>query len=172
MAYQSWSVVYGEQPSASKWNILGTNDAHFYSFLGANEAWQSYTPTFTNLSGANNTVVGKYIQIGRWVRASVTVTLGVGFSMSGSAVQVSHPATSVSYSGTARGGCGWLRMFDASSSTSYYGNIRMQTTDYIYALVWYSGGSVVTGSSITSTVPFTWASTDVMNFEWEYEAAA
>ncbi|MFA5937324.1 MAG: hypothetical protein WC822_05640 [Candidatus Paceibacterota bacterium] len=29
MAYQSWSVVFGEQPSASKWNILGTNDASF-----------------------------------------------------------------------------------------------------------------------------------------------
>jgi hypothetical protein len=29
MAYQLWSVVFGEQPSASKWNILGTNDAGF-----------------------------------------------------------------------------------------------------------------------------------------------
>lgn len=27
--YQSWSVVFGEQPSAAKWNILGTNDAGF-----------------------------------------------------------------------------------------------------------------------------------------------
>lgn len=30
MAYQAWSVVFGEQPSASKWNILGTNDAGFH----------------------------------------------------------------------------------------------------------------------------------------------
>jgi hypothetical protein len=29
--YQSWSVVFGEQPSAAKWNILGTNDAGFNS---------------------------------------------------------------------------------------------------------------------------------------------
>lgn len=29
MSYQSWSVVFGEQPSAAKWNILGTNDADF-----------------------------------------------------------------------------------------------------------------------------------------------
>lgn len=27
--YQSWSVVFGEIPSAAKWNILGTNDAGF-----------------------------------------------------------------------------------------------------------------------------------------------
>lgn len=34
MAYSSWSVIFGEQPSASKWNILGTNDAHFYTYAG------------------------------------------------------------------------------------------------------------------------------------------
>lgn len=28
-AYQAWSVVFGEQPSAAKWNILGQNDASF-----------------------------------------------------------------------------------------------------------------------------------------------
>lgn len=33
MAYQVWSVVFGEQPSASKWNILGTNDAEFNSLI-------------------------------------------------------------------------------------------------------------------------------------------
>jgi hypothetical protein len=29
MSYASWSVVFGEQPSAAKWNILGTNDSAF-----------------------------------------------------------------------------------------------------------------------------------------------
>lgn len=34
MAYTSWSVVFGEQPSAAKWNILGTNDASFNDGTG------------------------------------------------------------------------------------------------------------------------------------------
>jgi len=34
MAYASWSVVFGEQPSAAKWNILGTNDASFNDGTG------------------------------------------------------------------------------------------------------------------------------------------
>lgn len=34
MAYSSWSVVYGEVPSAAKWNILGTNDASFNDGTG------------------------------------------------------------------------------------------------------------------------------------------
>lgn len=29
MAYTAWSVVYGEQPTAAKWNQLGQNDAGF-----------------------------------------------------------------------------------------------------------------------------------------------
>lgn len=33
MAYASWSVVFGEQPSAAKWNILGTNDAAFNAMI-------------------------------------------------------------------------------------------------------------------------------------------
>lgn len=35
MAYQSWSVVFGEQPSASKWGILGTNDSTFDTYIGS-----------------------------------------------------------------------------------------------------------------------------------------
>lgn len=29
MAYTAWSVVFGEQPTAAKWNQLGSNDAGF-----------------------------------------------------------------------------------------------------------------------------------------------
>lgn len=34
MAYTAWSVVFGEQPTAAKWNILGTNDASFNDGTG------------------------------------------------------------------------------------------------------------------------------------------
>lgn len=34
MAYTAWSVVFGEQPTAAKWNQLGENDAGFKT--GAN----------------------------------------------------------------------------------------------------------------------------------------
>lgn len=34
MSYTSWSVVFGEQPSAAKWNILGANDASFNDGTG------------------------------------------------------------------------------------------------------------------------------------------
>jgi hypothetical protein len=34
MAYTAWSVTFGEQPSASKWNQLGSNDASFNDGTG------------------------------------------------------------------------------------------------------------------------------------------
>lgn len=34
MAYASWTVTAGETPTASKWNILGTNDASFNDGTG------------------------------------------------------------------------------------------------------------------------------------------
>lgn len=36
MAYQVWDVVAFEQPTSSKWNILGDNDAFFNDQIGAN----------------------------------------------------------------------------------------------------------------------------------------
>ena len=34
MTYVAWSVTFGEQPTAAKWNILGTNDASFNDGTG------------------------------------------------------------------------------------------------------------------------------------------
>lgn len=172
MAYQAWSVVYGEQPSASKWNILGSNDAHFYSYLGDVEPWITYSPTIANFTQGTSTVVAKYIQIGSYVRVSVIITLAVGFSISGN-ISVTNPVPSISlYASTSRGGMGWVRLIDANGST-YYGQGRMASTttfqpmSYTTNAVTYAGTALLTG-----TVPFTWASTDVMMFEWEYEAAS
>jgi hypothetical protein len=36
MSYAAWSVIAGEQPTTSKWNILGTNDSSFNDGSGLN----------------------------------------------------------------------------------------------------------------------------------------
>lgn len=36
--YVTWSVVFGEQPTATKWNELGTNDASFNNGNGFNDS--------------------------------------------------------------------------------------------------------------------------------------
>ena len=49
MAYTAWSVVFGEQPSASKWNILGTNDASFNDGTGIGSGVISYTKLLSTI---------------------------------------------------------------------------------------------------------------------------
>ncbi len=64
MAYTSWSVAFAEQPSTAKWNILGTNDAHFYTYAadGTNAIQQvvetdySAVATGTTITPADDTI--------------------------------------------------------------------------------------------------------------------
>lgn len=85
MAYVSWSVVFGEQPSAAKWNILGTNDASFNdgTGIGTNAiqaasldtdaitlGYAQSTSTFSNAPGSDT-----YADI---TNLSVTVTVPAG----------------------------------------------------------------------------------------------
>lgn len=48
MGYASWSVVFGEQPSAAKWNILGTNDASFNDGTGIFGLYKNLLATDSN----------------------------------------------------------------------------------------------------------------------------
>lgn len=58
MAYASWSVTLNEQPSAAKWNILGTNDSYFNSTIGtlASFYWNGGSGTWTYASATTFTV--------------------------------------------------------------------------------------------------------------------
>lgn len=93
MAYVAWSVVFGEQPTAAKWNILGTNDASFNDGTGIADdaiiarhiaddtilkahldtasgelggAWTQYTATNTGLASTSVNVT-RYYRIGKTI---------------------------------------------------------------------------------------------------------
>lgn len=89
MSYSSFSVVFGEQPSAAKWNILGTNDASFNDGSGiadskilprhlltgtgsTNWVWGSGTPNGTGFS-AKTVDTLRYIQVGKIVFCQVDI---------------------------------------------------------------------------------------------------
>jgi hypothetical protein len=74
LAYASWSVVFGEQPSAAKWNILGTNDASFNDGTGI----------------ANNAIVAGHIATG-----SILLGYGITTTSQGSIVGTETDLTSM-----------------------------------------------------------------------------
>lgn len=58
MGYVAWSVVFGEQPSAAKWNILGTNDSSFNDGTGLNTgAIQQQVSTLSSAVNSGSTTI-------------------------------------------------------------------------------------------------------------------
>lgn len=177
MAYSSWSVSFGEQPSAAKWNILGTNDAYFDSLIGSGTAWTSATPTWTNLTvgtggNAYNTIY--YQQLGKIVRFHGRVTLGSSGPVVGTNPYFVLPVT---ISTTA---------YPTGSTYSY----PIGTTSYKAATVAYNGALVYNAALATSAAqplyniqasgataglavssPGTWAAGDHISYMGWYEAA-
>lgn len=104
MAYTAWSVVYGEQPTAAKWNQLGTNDAGFkdgtnidnLAITGAKiadgaitnaklstaadelgAAWKAWTPTISNSAGSISATINwaKYMRIGKTIIWNASISI-------------------------------------------------------------------------------------------------
>lgn len=168
MAYQSWSVVFGEQPSAAKWNILGTNDAYFDSIIGSGTAWSSWVPTFTNFTLGNGTLnYAKYVQLGKTVHIRLRVTLGSTSSM-GSVPNFTVP---VDLNGD----------YDRQAIEPVLATVILRDeapAGVIGVALWNTASTIVlrylsgtaTLSNITSTAPFTWASTDSFYVAATYES--
>lgn len=174
MAYASWSVVFGEQPSAAKWNILGTNDAYFDTIVGTGTAWDTWNPTlsgrFTNGDWTKNC---KYTQVGKTVFAKFAITATDATPMAGGSTDCifTLPVTSAALSNTASlQSMGFLNMFDGSSLVTV-ANILLTSTTTATIRSLDDSATGVTNVLITSTTPWTWNSGDEMAGTFIYEAA-
>jgi hypothetical protein len=145
------------------------------SGAGTGWAWQSYTPSYTNLAvgtggGATNT--GFYTQIGKTVFVETTAVLGTsGESVSGS-VSFTLPVTASShynFASTALYGIGWVSMIVAGSY--FYGIILLGSTSTVTINALNSNSTYLGPSAISSTVPGTWAAGSIMTCQLYYECA-
>lgn len=168
MAYTSWSLVYGEQPSTAKWNILGTNDSHFDSFLGSTLAWQSWTPTLANITQGNGTLKCYYTQVGKIVFCRFYFLLG-NTSAIGTGPTFTVPVAANTRYDVQCVGHIMLEDASAGSNTGVLGFNTSQTVMLISAMN--AAGSYAIRQGITSTVPFTWTTSDYLAANFSYEAA-
>jgi hypothetical protein len=133
--------------------------------------WTDYTPSFTGITGGDGTLVGRYTQIGGTVHVYGSLTFGGTSSVTGAAA-VSIPITASSDYTPAidvvgqtafveSGGSRWsgLVTFNSGLATVL---LRLSLTSGTHQ------GEAV----ISSTVPFTWGSGDVIAWSLTYEAAS
>lgn len=134
-------------------------------------AWPSWTPSWTNLTIGNAVVTAKYIQIGKLVICRLDVVFGTTTSISGD-VKFSMPVTRATYGGTAGlVQLGVLSIYDVSPGTVVQGCVVNITTTEALIRVMTAGGTYVNLAACSSTVPFTWTTSDEIHAEFFYEAA-
>ena len=128
----------------------------------------AYTPTFANFTLGNGTVDTSYVQVQKLVQVSVTITLGSTSSMTGQ-ITVSKPVTGAGGAGL-NTYVGVARLSDAGTGVRV-GAIRNDATGNVSVRALDAAGTYLTEVNISSTVPFTWATNDVLFLSFVYEAA-
>lgn len=141
------------------------------SGTGTGWAWQSWTPTWTNVTVGNGTVTGRYTQVGKIVFCRLELVMGNTSSTSGD-IQFTLPVTSISYPGTASAQViGDSRGFDVSAVTIYPGSVVWGSTTVAYCRFENASGTYTTQTINTGTVPTTWGTSDEFSMNFFYEAA-
>lgn len=133
-------------------------------------AYTSWTPTFVNLSGGTLNY-SKYTQVGKTVYYIWKYTLA-GAGVAG-AVTFTLPVTAHADEVTATigGNSQGVVRLDDTGTNSVYGTVDFTSTTVARVLVWTAGSTYLQNTVLSSTVPHTWASTDIIYVKGSYIAA-
>ncbi len=130
--------------------------------------WQTWTPTYTNITVGNGTVTARYTQIGNLVTVYFEFALG-STSTIGTSPQVSAPVTPHSNYADNEHNVGSSYLLDAGTNR-YMGVLRMFSSTFLLEVL-KSDVTYLQPKSVTATVPFTWTTGDKVHFTATYEAA-
>lgn len=182
-----------EQPSAAKWNILGTNDASFNDGTGIADgaikpehlkngsstlntwAYDSWSPTLSGrLDEGDWTETGVYIRIGDTVHFQLTLVATAAAPMGGGSADAifTLPVTAATLTGTAdKMAIGVGSLFDANGAT-YHCSVVLGSTTTAKLKLYVTDATNSAQNVITSTTPVTWTTSDEINVSGTYRAAA
>lgn len=165
------SVTSG-QHSASALTDGTVTPAKLTSGTGSSWAWQTWSPTLTNFTLGNGTLVSKYIQIGKTIHFRVSLILGSTSSVTGD-VSISLPAaTSASYVPTVYNQIGTASFNDNSAGGQIInGGLAWTSTTAANIIIFTATGTYVTEAVLSAAAPFAWATSDTMFLTATYEAA-
>ena len=128
--------------------------------------WTTWSPSYTNLTIGNGTVVSRYTQTGKTVTVFWRLTFGSTTSVTGAGPTVSLPATAAYFNNSSVGGFllnsgveAFMPLSQITSTTVF--TLKVARTDQTYLI----------DNTISSTVPFTWGTDDQMTYQFTYEAA-
>jgi len=161
-------------PTEGQFAFSVADDAYYVyggsSWLVFDTAWKSWTPTINNVTlGSGYTLSATYAQIGKTVIANFYFQLGSTSAVTGD-VNFSLPVNHASTNRSAAAGT--VTIGDASPATRYIGMCYpVGTPSYAFVRVNNASGTYATQTTLSSSIPITWATSDFIAATIVYEAA-
>ena len=132
--------------------------------------WQTWSPTYDGITVGNGSVTARYMQIGKTVWCRFSLIMGSTSTVSTTGT-ITMPITmaDVSYinNESVFGPCS----FRDSSGGRYMGDIRRSNNTTFRPFSYQHDVTFLAVGTIGTTVPFTWATGDILTFQATYEAA-
>jgi len=125
--------------------------------------WQTWTPSYTNLTVGNGSVTAKYQQIGKTVNFEFLFAFGTTSAM-GTVPQITAPVTPARY----------FKFFPTrieDSGTGIFTGVADFANGLMYPCVTTTNATYAGIAYLQSTVPMTWAVNDTLFISGSYEAA-
>jgi hypothetical protein len=130
--------------------------------------WIDYTPTWTNLTVGNAVQDFRYIKVNKFISVVGVITLGSTSSITGT-LSFTLPQTAVTYaSANERFGVG---TFEDAGTDAYDAWVLYGSTTTARLRVPLASGTYINTTAVSSTVPFTWTTSDRISVNFIYEAA-
>lgn len=130
-------------------------------------AGTAYSPSYTNITLGNATVISKYNMIGRFYSVRVYFILGTT-SVIGSSPTISVP---VNFADNAVQT--WTcDLVDISAGKHYDGRVLYNSASTVGLFAVDTAGATAFPTGVTATVPFTWATGDWFSFQIVYEGVS
>ena len=126
--------------------------------------WTTWTPTYTNITLGNGTVVARYQQTGKTVSFFISLTFGSTTAITGTFPGFSLPVTAAASFNQ------FLGFITDAGVGTFNATVDCNTTT-AYPCAMSSSGAYAVTTYATTTVPMTWTTSDSFSFNGTYEAA-
>ena len=134
--------------------------------------YTAYTPTMSNFTLGNGTVSSSYCRVNNFVHYFGKVTLGSTSVVLGGGQALSVPINIDSTQTSFYNVIGSASYYDISAVAGYPGVVNcVGSATTVYLQQQNSAGTYLTAQAVVSTIPFTWAVNDTMNWNVFYKAA-
>ena len=151
-ALQDWSAYDADSLPCSLLEDSAVTPEKLLTGTGTTWAWQTWTPTLTNITLGNGTQTAKYTEIGKTVHFYWQIVAGTTTTLTGG-IGITLPVTAASQHGANRPlGTGWLD--DAGIANFFLSCISTSTTTFSVQTWSASGTYVGAAGTVANNLPW------------------